>query len=386
MLYLDAAATSMPKPVAVAEAMSEYLIAGANPGRSGHRMSRWAEEQIWRTRESLAGVFLVKDPDRVVLGLNATMMLNSAIHHLSRRGGRVLTSAWEHNSVTRPLFAQVEQGLLRHEVIPGSVHAPVDLEWLATELEGGGVSGVVMTWASNVTGCVLPVEAVSALCRMHGVLLIIDAAQAAGYIPVEAGLADVLVFAGHKGLGGPQGVGGAVIADGIDLDPFLVGGSGGRSENQSAPRWLPWSQEAGTPNGPGIAGLGAAVAELSVSAVRERQARLSRLRALLDAGLRDIAHIQMVDPAVAHESVPVLSFTVEGVASSRVGEALEEDHDVLVRTGLHCAPLAHHTLGTIEGGGTVRISLSATATEGDVDAALEAVGATCTKLTKEIAA
>lgn len=349
-------------------------------------MSRWAEEQIWRTRESLAGVFLVNDPDRVVLGLNATMMLNSAIHHLSRRGGRVLTSAWEHNSVTRPLFAQVEQGLLRHEVIPGSVHAPVDLEWLATELEGGGVSGVVMTWASNVTGCVLPVEAVSALCRMHGVLLIIDAAQAAGYIPVEAGLADVLVFAGHKGLGGPQGVGGAVIADGIELDPFLVGGSGGRSENQSAPRWLPWSQEAGTPNGPGIAGLGAAVADLSVSAVRERQARLARLRALLDAGLRDISHIQMVDPDVAHEAVPVLSFTVEGVASSRVGEALEEDHDVLVRTGLHCAPLAHHTLGTIEGGGTVRISLSATATEGDVDAALEAVGATCTKLTKEIAA
>lgn len=386
LLYLDAAATSMPKLAAVADAMSDYLISGANPGRSGHRMSRWAEEQIWRTRESLAGVFHVKDADRVVLGLNATMMLNSAIHHLSRRGGRVLTSSWEHNSVTRPLFAQVEQGRLRHEVIPPTATAALDLEWLAAELEVGEVSGVVMTWASNVTGCVLPVAEVSALCRLHGVLLIIDAAQAAGYVPVEAALADVLVFAGHKGLGGPQGVGGAVIADGIDLDPFLVGGSGGRSENQSAPRWLPWSQEAGTPNGPGIAGLGAAVAELSISAVRERQARLARLRALLDAGLRNIPRLQMAGPADAQEAVPVLSFTVEGVASSRIGEALEEDHDVLVRTGLHCAPLAHHTLGTIEGGGTVRISLSATATEDDVDAALEAVDATCAKLTKEMAA
>lgn len=349
-------------------------------------MSRWAEEQIWRTRESLASVFHVQDPDRVVLGLNATMMLNSAVHHLGRRGGRVLTSAWEHNSVTRPLFAQVEQGLIRHDVIPPTAGSPLDLEWLESELEGGDVSGIVMTWASNVTGRLLPVAEVSALCRFHGVFLVIDAAQVAGYIPVEAGLADVLVFAGHKGLGGPQGVGGAVIADGIELDPFLVGGSGGRSERQSAPRWLPWSQEAGTPNGPGIAGLGAAVAGLSSAAIAERQTRLGLLRAQLEEGLRTIAPLQVVGSADAQETVPVLSFILDGVSSSRVGEALEEDHDVLVRTGLHCAPLAHRTLGTIDGGGTVRISLSTTATENDVEAALDAVDATCTKLNREIAA
>lgn len=372
MIYLDNAATSFPKGENVVDAVTEYMKNGSNPGRSGHRLALWAEEQITIARTRVNALFRGPGPDHVAFGLNATMALNAVVNHLANRGGRVLISAFEHNSVTRPLHAALLAGKLTYEVIPPSSDSALDLDWLAQELDRGDVVGVVTTWASNVTGAVLPVAQVSDLCRAREVFYCVDAAQAAGYTDVDASVCDVLVFAGHKGLGGPQGVGGAVIGEGITLDSFVSGGSGGRSESPAQPRWLPWSQEAGTANGPGIAGLGAALGGLTAQVVHEREERLGGLRQQLVRGLSGLGDVCVIEGATGSPPTPVVSFVSEHVPSSTIGEKLEEDFDVLVRSGLHCAPLAHSTLGTISTG-TVRLSLGAATDAGDIAQALAAV-------------
>jgi cysteine desulfurase/selenocysteine lyase len=372
MIYLDYAATSFPKSASVATAITDYLSNGSNPGRSGHRLATWAEEQITLARTRVNDFLRGPGPDHVTFGLNATMALNTVVNHLANRGGRVLISSFEHNSVTRPLHASFLAGKLTYEVAPPSEGSALDLDWLAKELDRGDVTGVITTWASNVTGAVLPVEDISELCRAREVFFCIDAAQAVGYADVDASLCDVLVFAGHKGLGGPQGVGGAVIGASVSLDSFVSGGSGGRSESPSQPRWLPWSQEAGTANGPGIAGLSAALDGFTHRDLSERGQRLDGLRNQLIEGLSGLRGVRIIDGATAGRPTPVVSFVAEHVATSTVGERLEEGFDVLVRSGLHCAPLAHSSLGTLSTG-TVRMSLGAFTEEGDIAQAVAAV-------------
>ncbi|MCS5509370.1 aminotransferase class V-fold PLP-dependent enzyme [Curtobacterium flaccumfaciens pv. flaccumfaciens] len=372
MIYLDSAATSFPKADEVAENIANYVRAGTSPGRSGHRLARWAEERVDAARAQVAQLFSVSDRDRVIFGLNATMELNAVAHHLARQGGTVLTSAFEHNSVSRPLHALDRDGALKHEVIPRTATEPVDLDWLDARLQHGDVTGVIMTWSSNVTGTVLPIASAAELCRANGVLIVADAAQAAGYIPIDASTVDILVFAGHKGLGGPQGVGGAVIGEGVHLEPFIRGGSGGRSESPDQPRWLPWSHESGTVNGPGLAGLAAALKDVTPATVVQRRQRLSDLRAQLVKGLGGLRGVHVIDPPSAEPATAVVSFMVDNAPVSAIGEKLEERWDILVRTGLHCAPMAHQAIGTLTTG-TVRMSLGAQTTAAEVETAVGAI-------------
>ncbi|MWV60756.1 aminotransferase class V-fold PLP-dependent enzyme [Rathayibacter sp. VKM Ac-2754] len=372
MIYLDSAATSYPKSPSIAEAMERFLESGTSPGRAGHRLASWAEEQVWATRTSLANLVGCRQPDRVTFSLNATMSLNSVANHLGLIGGRVLTSAFEHNSVTRPLAALEAAGRITHEVIPSSSDGPVDLDLFERALRRGDTAGVLMTWASNVSGEVLPVTEISALCREYGVFLALDAAQAFGHLPIDAAVADVVVFAGHKGLGGPQGVGGAVIGEGVSLPPLVRGGSGGRSENPEHPSWLPWSQEAGTLNGVGIAGLGAALAELDQAEIEHRSVHHGALREYFAQKLRDSEGVRPVEVGRRSPTVGVVSFTIDGMKPSSAAAVLEERFDILVRSGLHCAPLAHRTIGS-SAGGTVRVSLGSRTTRSELDATIAAI-------------
>ncbi|MET0416949.1 MAG: aminotransferase class V-fold PLP-dependent enzyme [Actinoplanes sp.] len=371
MIYLDHAATSHPKPAAVLTAMSGYLREAGNPGRSGHRLAQIAEQEVWAARETVAELLHADQPERVVFAANATAALNIAIAGLLRPGDRCLISAFEHNSVVRPLHALQESGITT-TVIPPSTDSPVDLNRLASELTTGDVRLVVISHASNVTGAVVPLTAVHSLTLQYGVPLVLDASQSAGHLPVRADDAEVVVFAGHKGLFGPQGTGGMHVSDRVTVRPLLHGGTGGRSELPRQPRWLPYALESGTPNGVGIAGLRAGVRHVLDEGLPAIAARERSLRDRLVAGLRGQTGIRLHGWPSTEPPAPVVSMTFDGTPNATAATLLEERYDVLVRSGLHCAPAAHRTLTTIEGG-TVRFALSHLTTEADIDTTIGAV-------------
>ncbi|MEU0479231.1 aminotransferase class V-fold PLP-dependent enzyme [Streptosporangium sp. NPDC006013] len=371
MIYLDHAATSLPKPPVVVTAMQSYLETAGNPGRSGHRPARAAEEAIWDARRAVADLLSGDEPDRVIFTVNATTAMNTALNGLLGPGDRVLTSAFEHNSTVRPVHALTAREV-SWTVVPPAPDSPLDLERLEAELARGGVRVVTVAHASNVTGAVIPLKPVHALARHYGAALVVDAAQTVGHLPVHVDDADVMVFAGHKGLFGPQGTGGMYVSDRVVIRPLVRGGTGGRTELRDQPRWLPWALESGTPNGPGVVGLGAAARVLRQQDPGRIRLRERDLYDLLMSGARQVPGVTWHGWPSTESPTPVVSITFAGLSASDASALLEERHDILVRGGLHCAPLAHETLGTAPGG-TVRMSLSHLNTEAEVKAAIEGI-------------
>ncbi|MCS7282672.1 MAG: aminotransferase class V-fold PLP-dependent enzyme [Anaerolineae bacterium] len=377
MIYLDNAATSWPKPPGVLEAMARFLTeVGANPGRSGHRLSVEAGRIVYAAREAVAELFHAPDPLRVVFGLNATEGLNLALRGLLRPGDHVVTSSMEHNSVMRPLRALEREGV-EVTVVSCSGEGMLDPGAVLAALRSN-TRMVVLNHASNVTGTILPVGEVGrALRRMNGPLLLVDAAQSGGAIPIDmqADGIDLLAFTGHKSLYGPMGTGGLIIGERVPLRefrPLIRGGTGSRSEQEEQPDFLPDMGESGTPNAVGLAGLEAGVRwvlERGVEAIRAREVELTQH--LLD-GLREIPGVTVYGPADARRRTAVVSFNIAGMEPSEVGMRLDEEYGILCRVGLHCAPAAHRTIGTFPTG-TVRFSLGAFTTREEVEAALRAV-------------
>ena len=377
MIYLDHAATSWPKPPAVLQAMTSFLErAGGNPGRSGHRLSIDAGRIVYETRELLAELLGAPDPLRVVLTPNVTYALNIALLGLLNPAtDRVVTTGIEHNSVMRPLRALEAQGL-ELVVTPCGPDGQLDLEALAVALRPGARL-VVASHASNVMGTLLPVGELAALAHEAGALLLVDAAQTAGVIPIDAtalGI-DLLAFTGHKGLLGPPGTGGLVISPELDpahIRPVLCGGTGSRSEVERQPEMLPDRLEFGTGNGPGIAGLGAGVRyilERGIDAVRAHEMALTRQ--LLE-GLGEIPGVTLYGPIDVEQRTATVSLRLEGHSVSEIGWRLDEEYGILSRVGLHCAPAAHRTLGTFPEG-TVRLAAGDSNTAADVEAAIRAI-------------
>lgn len=379
MIYLDHAATSWPKPPQVLEAMTAYLEgAGGNPGRSGHRLSVAAGRIVYETRELLAQLFAAPDPLRVVLTPNVTHALNMAmLGLLDPTRDRVVTTGIEHNSVMRPLRALEARGL-DLDIVPCGPDGQLDLQAMANAL-CTGARLVIINHASNVMGTLLPVPEIAALAHAAGALLLVDAAQTAGAVPIDiqAMGIDLLAFTGHKGLLGPQGTGGLVVAPHLAADliqPVFMGGTGSRSQEERQPEMLPDRLESGTGNGPGIAGLGAGVRcllDYSIEAVRAYELALTRR--LLD-GLREISGVTVYGPLDAEHRTATVSLRIEGHSVSDVGWRLDEEFDILSRVGLHCAPAAHRTLGTFPEG-TVRLSAGLSNTMDDIEAAIAAVRA-----------
>jgi cysteine desulfurase family protein len=378
LIYLDNAATSWPKPPEVKEAMVAFLDrVGANPGRSGHRLSVEAGRIVYEAREALADLFHAPDPLRIAFGLNATDALNLALHGLLQPGDHVVTSSMEHNSVMRPLRALERQGV-EVTVVPCSPEGLLDPRDVERALQPH-TRMVVLTHASNVVGTLLPIREVGEIARRHGVLFAVDAAQTAGAVPIdmEADAVDILCFTGHKALLGPMGTGGLVLGERVDpsdLRPLRQGGTGSRSEFEEHPDFLPDLCEAGTPNAVGLAGLLAGVRWVQERGVEAIRAHEQALTTRLLEGLGEVPGVTVYGPRDAARQTGTVSFNVEGLEPSEVGLVLDEEYGVLCRVGLHCAPAAHRTLGTFPRG-TVRFAVGCFTTLEEVDAAVEAVRA-----------
>lgn len=345
MIYLDNGATTLHKPPTVEAAMRRALRECGNPGRGGHPAAAAAGEVVYRCRE-LAGALFHTPPERVTFTLNCTHGLNIAIRSLFSPGQRVVITGFEHNAVTRPLCALGAQVTVAGRKL---FDWGDTLERLEDALKAGA-DGAVFTHVSNVFGYILPLEAMAGLCRRYGVPFIVDAAQSAGTLPLdlEALGAAYLAMPGHKGLLGPQGTG--LLLCGLESKPLLFGGTGSLSKEQKMPEFLPDKLEAGTVNVPGIAGLAEGIAYVTrvgpeTILRREQRAAEAAAKGLAGAGYRVFSG--------PHQS-GTLSFLREGTDCEELAEAFSRC-GIAMRAGLHCAPTAHESAGTLETG-TVRAS------------------------------
>lgn len=362
MIYLDSAATTLQKPYRVSVAMAQAVRTMASPGRGGYPAAQRAAQIAFACREECAKLFGLEDPEEVVFTFNATHALNIAIKSVVKPGDTVLISGYEHNAVTRPLNA-----------IPGVTikvaRAPVFRpEKMAEEFERlltPEVSAVVCTHVSNVFGYILPMAHIADLCRSRGVPLIVDASQSAGCIPVtpRAWGAAFVAMPGHKGLYGPQGTG--LLLCRAPVVPLLEGGTGSSSMQQTMPEFLPDRLEAGTHNIPGIAGLLEGVRFVRQRGVERIGEHEAGLVGRMAGQLRQIRDVRVFAQETGeHCQSGVLSFVVKGRDCEQIGQSLAE-RGFAVRCGLHCAPLAHESAGTLKCG-TVRASLSAFSTEAEI--------------------
>lgn len=377
MIYFDNAATSWPKPDVVLDAMLRFQREiGANPGRSGHSRANAAERVRFDAREAVAELVGLSDPLRVVFTLNATEALNLVINGLLEPGTHAVTTGLEHNAVMRPLRALEAQGV-RVSTAPNRPDGTLDPTEIDNRLEPQ-TRLIILSHASNVCGTVLPVGEVATLARARGIPLLVDAAQTAGVWPLdmEADQIDLLAFSGHKGLLGPSGTGGLAIHPRFAIErlpPLVRGGTGSLSEHTEQPNFLPDKYESGTPNIIGLAGLHAGVRyvlERGVWAIRAHEQSLAQR--LID-GLQALPGLTVLGTGNAELQTGVVSFIADELACSELAFVLDERYEILSRPGLHCAPEAHRTLGTLPGG-TLRLSPSLFNTIDEVDRVLAAVG------------
>lgn len=363
MIYLDSAATSFQKPETVGRAMEAALREMSSPGRGGYPAAMRAAQTLLDCRTELAELFHVPEPEQVVFTMNATHGLNLAIKSLVPYGGRAVISGYEHNAVTRPLAALGAD--IRVAAAP--LFEPDMTAAAFDKAITPDVDAVICTHVSNVFGAVQPIEQVAALCRERGVPLIVDASQSAGVLPLDMTAlgAAFIAMPGHKGLYGPQGTGVLLCCGRAETAPLIEGGTGSVSIQQEMPDFLPDRLEAGTHNVPGIAGLLAGVRFVRERGLEQICLHERKLALRASEGLRSIPGVSVCARRDLFAQTGVLSFVPEGQDAELVGNALAEA-GVAVRAGMHCAPLAHRTAGTLDSG-TVRLSFSAFNTPEEVD-------------------
>lgn len=374
MIYLDNAATSYPKPPHVLEAISRCLKEqGANPGRGAHQMALAASRVIFSTREKLARLFNVSDSANIIFTLNATDALNLALKGFLKKEDHVITTMVEHNSVTRPLlFLQKTRGVEVTKVKCNSQGYP-DLKEMRRALRKN-TKLIAVTHASNVIGAVLPISDIAEISQSAKVPLLVDAAQTAGCFPIDVKKLGIslLAFTGHKALLGPQGTGGLYIHPRVELEELRQGGTGSESDKGAQPRIRPDRYESGTPNTPGIAGLGGALEFLAETGIEEIRKKEKILLNRLWEGLQKLPNLVIYGPDPQKARVPLVSLNVEGITGHKLAFLLDKGFNIAARAGLHCAPDAHRTLGTFKTG-ALRLSLSYFNSEDDIDAVLDAL-------------
>ena len=387
-LYLDNASTSFPKPREVSDAVFQYMTGvGSNIGRGGYASAYAAEETVFAARQLLCDFFGGDDPKNVVFTKNITESLNVLLRGLLHAGDHVLVSAMEHNAVMRPLqllgheLAADEQpsaAAITFSRIPCDREGNLQLEYLP-KLMRTNTKAIIMTHASNVCGTLLPVAMVGAFCKEQGLFFILDSAQSAGLFPInmqELGV-DALAFTGHKGLLGPQGIGGFILREHMveQVAPLIVGGTGSLSHTERTPGFMPDKFEAGTLNLPGIAGLAAGVGWLKEQGLERIRAHELALTAQLLAGLATLEQqglLRIVGRRDCEQRTSVVSIAHTHQDIALVAYELAEKYGIATRVGLHCAPNAHKTLGTYPTG-TLRFSLGWHNNEAEVATALAAL-------------
>ena len=372
MIYLDSSATSFLKPPQVAEAVFRSFNTIGNAGRGAHAPTLNASRLIYDTREKLAALFGTPDPSRIAFTCNATEALNIAIHGAIHPGEHVITTACEHNSVLRPLYLKEKEGT-ELTIIPADKKGRIRYDLLESSVKSN-TSAIVLTHASNLSGNVTDLAFVSNFAKKHGLLLIVDASQTAGSLPinvVKMGI-DILCFTGHKGLFGPQGTGGLYVRESLTLSPLKSGGSGVHSFDRQHPTDMPTALEAGTLNGHGIAGLNAGLDYILSTGVKNIHAKEISLARRFVNGISDISDLKLYGDIDAPLRTPIISLNIGNMSSASVSDILWEDYEICVRAGAHCAPLMHKTFGT-EKQGAVRFSFSCFNTEAEIDTAIRAM-------------
>jgi cysteine desulfurase family protein len=377
-VYLDNAATTFPKPPEVIRYMCDfYQTRGVNPGRTGFDLALEAEETLANARSALTEFFGGSEPNRLVFSHNVTDALNLLISSVLEPGDHAITTCLEHNSVLRPMYLHREHGV-EVDFVPFDGDGYVDPEDIANRLRSN-TKLVVMNHGSNVIGTIQPVKEVGRRCRERGVLFAIDAAQTAGLVPIDVGSmnVDVVCFTGHKSLFGPSGTGGMYIGEHVDIKPCRAGGTGVMSALKQQPDAFPWRMEFGTVNTMGVSGLLAAQEWISerggVETIFEHE--MCHAQRLHD-GLSAIDGVRLYCADLERDHLPVFVFNIDGLPADQVGTFLDVEHDVITRTGLHCAPLVHEGIGTFDDGGTVRFSPGAFTNDEDVEHAIGAVAET----------
>ena len=374
VIYLDNAATSWPKPESVHQTMDEFLRRkGGNPGRGSHSMAVAAGETVAETRLLIARLINAPDIAQVIFTLNCTDSLNLGLKGLLKPGDQVITSCIGHNSLVRPLRKLERQGV-KITRLPPSLEAGVitaqDIEKAITR----DTRLVAVTHASNVTGTIQPIEEYGLVARKHNLIFMVDAAQTAGRYPidVQAGNIDLLAFSGHKGLLGPPGTGVLYVGSRIDLNSLREGGTGSYSEQEEQPLALPYRYESGTINSVGISGLGAGLNYIFSEGLEKICAHERYLIDRLTEGLANIPGLILYRSDDEFKQVPIISLNIAGYEPGEVGAILDQAFDVKVRTGLHCAPAAHKTLGTFPLG-TIRLSPGYFNTVEEINCTVDAV-------------
>ncbi|MCF6461585.1 aminotransferase class V-fold PLP-dependent enzyme [Clostridium sp. Cult3] len=373
MIYFDNAATSFPKPNRVYDSiigvMKEY---GANPGRSGHKLALKLGREMFETRELIAKLFNIDNPMNIIFTFNCTESLNLGIKGILKRGDHVITTSMEHNSVLRPLMALEREGI-ETTIVKGDLMGRVDPRDIQESIKKN-TKLIVTTHVSNLTGTIMPIEEIGRIAKKNGIYYLVDAAQSAGVydIDVEKMNIDMLAFPGHKGLLGPQGTGGLYIRDGLDIEELIEGGTGSISHLLEQPDIRPDKYESGTPNGPGIVGLGAGISYIlqeGIENIRKHEEKLTQH--FIEEALK-IEGVKVYGPLDIKQQGAVVPVNIGLEDSSEISYILDENYNICVRPGLHCAPLAHKTIGTFEQG-VVRFSFGPYNTHDEIELAIKAI-------------
>lgn len=374
-IYLDNASTSFPKAPTVATAMSDYITnRGININRGSYSLAYDVEDIIYTTRQRLNTLFNGHDPSHVIFTQNVTMSLNIVIKGLLKAGDHVLVSSMEHNAVMRPLTQLLDKGIT-FDIISCDKTGSIQLESMDSLIRPNTVA-MIINHASNVCGTIQPLESIGSICKAHNLQFIVDAAQTAGVIPIDVKAChiDALCFTGHKGLLGPQGIGGIILTKEMaqTLIPLIAGGTGSFSHLETMPTHMPDAFEAGTLNLPGIMGLNEGLSYIESQGMENiHNHELGLTQAFLE-GLQSIDGINIVGKQNIQTRTAVVSITIDGMDPANIAYELESTYHIMTRVGLHCAPRAHQTLGTYPEG-TVRFSFGYANTHKDVKSALSAL-------------
>lgn len=374
-IYLDNASTSFPKAPTVATAMSDYITnRGININRGSYALAYDVEDIIYTTRQRLNTLFNGHDPSHVIFTQNVTMSLNMVIKGLLKAGDHVLVSSMEHNAVMRPLTQLLDKGIT-FDTIPCDSTGSIQMDSIEPLIRPNTVA-LIINHASNVCGTIQPLESIGPICKAHNLQFIVDAAQTAGVIPIDVKVChiDALCFTGHKGLLGPQGIGGIILTKEMaqNLTPLIAGGTGSFSHLETLPTHMPDAFESGTLNLPGIIGLNEGLAYIESQGMENiHNHELALTQSFLE-GLQSIAGINIVGKQNIQDRTAVVSITIDGMDPASIAYELESNYHIMTRVGLHCAPRAHQTLETYPEG-TVRFSFGYANTHKDVETALSAL-------------
>ena len=372
MIYFDNAATTLRKPDCVIEAVAQALCSLGNSGRGIHDGALSASRTIYDARCALAELFGAESPERIAFTANSTQALNTAIKGTLSPGDHVITTALEHNSVLRPLYELEDRGV-ELTILPADALGNIRYEDFEKAIRPN-TRAIVTTHGSNLTGNLLNIGKIGAISRKHGLLYIVDASQTAGVFDIDVqkmGI-DILCFTGHKGLLGPQGTGGLYVREGVGVRPLLSGGSGVQTYLRSHPPQMPTALEAGTLNGHGIAGLGAAVRHIQDIGLDAIRAKEKALMTAFYEGVSQIPGITVYGDFRSMERCAIVSLNVRDYDSGEVSDALSVQFGIATRPGAHCAPLMHRALGTVEQG-AVRFSFSHYNTMEEINIAVSAL-------------